>query len=213
MSPTTITNFSSIIDRYDSVLLDLWGVVHDGTSVYPGAKECFKQMKQMGKKVVIISNAPRRAAKAQAVLDQLGIDRDLYQGLYTSGEVAYQYMQQGAFGGMQRYLFIGPERDADVLDGLGKQKVESLKEADFLLNVGFGSEQDEVAHVSALLSQAKDLELPMLCLNPDMHVVKITGERYECAGVIAKEYESFGGIVHYFGKPYPHIYDLSLIHI
>lgn len=204
----TIQHFSTILPQYDSFILDLWGVVHDGTAMYPGAKECMQQMQAAGKQVVILSNAPRRAAKAQVVLDALGVGRDLYQGIYTSGEVAYQQLGQGKLDLGRRYLFIGPQRDADVLDGLGLERVFALDQADFLLNVGFGSEQDETANVSELLGNAQQKNIPMLCLNPDLHVVKITGERFECAGVIAADYKAIGGVVHYYGKPYSAVYDV-----
>lgn len=206
-------SFAPLALQYDAFLLDLWGVVHDGTAMYPGAAQCLQMLYEAGKPVVIISNAPRRAAKAQAVLDTLGVPRNYYRAIYTSGEVAFRVMQEGEFAFGRNYLFIGPDRDRDVLKETICQEVQSLENADFLLNVGFGSEQDEVADVSDLLSKAKDFELPMLCLNPDLHVVKITGERYECAGVIAKAYRQMGGKVHYFGKPYLDIYERALLEL
>jgi ribonucleotide monophosphatase NagD (HAD superfamily) len=47
----------------------------------------------------------------------------------------------------------------------------------------------------------------MLCLNPDFEVVKITGEQFPCAGVLALDFEKLGGKVTYFGKPHGDIYD------
>lgn len=202
-----IKHFQSLASGYDAFLLDLWGVVHDGTQMYAGAKECLQRLHQLNKKVVMISNAPRRAAKAQVVLDQFGVGRELYQDIITSGEVAYQELSEGRMNDAKSYFFIGPARDADVLNGLKFEPTQRIADADFLLNVGFGSEQDTVDDVSESLNDARARNLPMLCLNPDMEVVKITGERFECAGVIAKQYEDRGGIVHYFGKPHGGIYD------
>jgi HAD superfamily hydrolase (TIGR01459 family) len=203
-------HFQFLAEQYDAFLLDLWGVVHDGTSLYAGARECLQHLYDLKKQVVLISNAPRRASKAQAVLDSLGVGREYYQHIITSGEVAFHALSSPAhlhFRGNEHYYFIGPDRDADVLHGLNYQRAARVNESDFLLNVGFGSEQDTVADMREVLMEAKARRLTMLCLNPDMEVVKITGEVFECAGVIAKQYQEIGGEVVWFGKPYAAIYE------
>lgn len=200
-------SLSTIISAYDAVLLDLWGVVHDGSQLYPGAKEAMAQLKAAGKQIVLISNAPRRAAKAQIVLRQLGVADSMYDHIITSGEMGYRWLSAGGAGWGKRYVFIGPARDSDVLDGLDYTRVELVSEADFLLNVGFGSEEETAENWQPLLAEAALRKLPMLCLNPDMEVVKISGERFPCAGVLAADYQRLGGEVKYFGKPYKEIYD------
>jgi HAD superfamily hydrolase (TIGR01459 family) len=199
MTVSPLPSLSAIANAYDGFLLDLWGVIHDGTRLYPGAKDALHALSAAGKKVVFISNAPRRVSRVITVLDQLGVGRALYAGAVSSGEAAYHALANGEVRVGRRYLFIGPERDAGALDGLDYIRVEEVAQADFILNVGFGGEQDEAAEVSGLLEQCRARGLPMLCLNPDMEVVKITGERYACAGVIAKQYEELGGAVRYFG--------------
>jgi len=94
-----------------------------------------------------------------------------------------------------------------VLDGLDYKRVDDLKDAGFLLNVGFGSEDESAEDWQPLLRAAHALKLPMLCLNPDFEVVKITGQRYACAGVLAADYERLGGQVRYFGKPFAEMYE------
>ena len=108
------------------------------------------------------------------------------------------------------YFYIGPPRDADVLNGLDYRRGERVAECGFLLNVGFGSDEQSCDDWSGALAEAAALKLPMLCLNPDMEVVKISGERYPCAGVLALAYERLGGQVRYFGKPYPEIYQACM---
>ncbi len=203
----SITNLSTIIPGYDAVLLDLWGVVHDGSQLYPGAKEAMAQLKAAGKRIMLVSNAPRRAAKAQIVLRQLGVSDEMYDHIITSGEMGYRWLSAGGVGWGKRYVFIGPARDSDVLDGLDYQRVHDVGQADFLLNVGFGSEEESAANWQPLLIEAAGRKLPMLCLNPDMEVVKISGERFPCAGVLAADYQRLGGSVTYFGKPHQAIYD------
>lgn len=202
----SISGLSAIASRYDGFLLDLWGVIHDGSQLYPGVHDTLTQLRSAGKKIIFLSNAPRRAWKVEAVLGQLGIERALYDEVVSSGEAGYQWLQSGKLPST-KYYYIGPDKDADVLDGLGYSAVDGLKEAYFLLNVGFGSEDQSAEDFTQMLTEAKALNLPMLCLNPDLEVVKISGERFPCAGVLAHVYEGMGGKVIWFGKPYPAVYD------
>lgn len=205
-----ISSLSAIADSFDAVLLDLWGCVHDGTHLYPDALDAIAQLHGHGKAIIFLSNAPRRAVKAQVTLDAFGLERRLYSAVLTSGEAGFHALEQGLISVGPNYFFVGPERDADVLDGLDYRPVRTPSEADFLLNVGFGTEAQTSDEWDEPLSEAARRGLPMLCLNPDMEVVKITGERYPCAGVLAKAYEALGGQVTYYGKPYPEVYRVAL---
>ncbi|MFW0777201.1 MAG: TIGR01459 family HAD-type hydrolase [Rickettsiales bacterium] len=206
-----LTSLSTVADNYDAMLLDLWGVVHDGTALYPGAQAAMTALKEAGKQIMLVSNAPRRSHKAVAVLEKLGVDASLYDHVITSGELGWQWLSSGDCAWGKRYFYIGPSKDADVLDGLDYVRVDDVKQADFLLNVGFGSEEEQASSdLSMLLRAAKAQNTPMLCLNPDLEVVKITGERFECAGVIAAEYARMGGEVKYFGKPFSETYDYCM---
>ncbi len=203
----SITGLSSVIDRYDALLLDLWGVIHDGTHLYPDVQETLVALRSAGKKIIFISNAPRRAAKAAVVLNQLGVKREWYDDIITSGEMGYRWLASDTAQWGKRYFYIGPSKDLDILDGLDYQRVDDIRQSDFLLNVGFGSDEQSSNDWHDLLGDASKLALPMLCLNPDFEVVKISGEIFPCAGVLALDYERFGGKVTYFGKPFPDIYD------
>ncbi|MDX2074575.1 MAG: TIGR01459 family HAD-type hydrolase [Alphaproteobacteria bacterium] len=209
----SVPNLSFVSANYDLFLLDLWGVVHDGSHLYPGVKATLETLRAEGKTVIFISNAPRRAHKAAKVLGELGIPPELYRAVVTSGEVGYQWVAAGKSPWGKRYYFIGPSKDADVLDGLGLKRVDDIKGADFLLNVGFGSEEQTTDDYSMLLRGANAQGLPMLCLNPDLEVVKITGERFPCAGVIGRQYEALGSKVTWFGKPYAEIYEFCLAQV
>lgn len=231
-----ITKLSSIIDRYDALLLDLWGVVHDGSHLYPGVREALEHIHAAGKKIIFVSNAPRRAHKVISVLTSLGVEPAIYDHAISSGEIGYEWLAnhstsplvgEGGVGGDfphydaasgsphlnpppqggRRYYYIGPSKDADILDGLDYRRSDDIKQADFLLNVGFGSEEQSTDDFSMLFRGAKAQGLPMVCLNPDLEVVKQTGERFPCAGVLAQVYERMGGKVTWFGKPYPQVYE------
>ena len=100
--------------RYRGFILDLWGVIHDGVTPYPGAIDCLHRLKAGGARVVLLSNAPRRAHTAAAGLRALGIGTDLYDGLVTSGEATWVAL--AAHPGARIY-HLGPERDRSVIEG------------------------------------------------------------------------------------------------
>jgi HAD superfamily hydrolase (TIGR01459 family) len=202
-----ISNLSSVVSSYDAVILDLWGVVHDGSHLYPGAHEALTQLRKAGKKIIMLSNAPRRASVVAKRLGELGVQESLYDGVMSSGEASYEWLATGGAGWGNRFYYIGPAKDAHVLHGLDFRRVSNLKNADFLLNVGYGSEEQSEEDFVPVLKLAQAKHLPMLCANPDLEVVKQTGQRFPCAGLIAQQYEALGGEVISFGKPFHHVYD------
>ncbi len=202
-----ISSISPIINNYDAFILDLWGVVHDGSQLYPGVGNTLHAIRKAGKKIVFLSNAPRRSGSVASVLTQLGIGQELYDHIVSSGEVGYHWLRTGSAPWGKRYYLIAAQKDAGLLDDLDFEEVAAIENADFILNLGFGTDEQTTEDFSAILHSSVKLSIPMLCLNPDLEVIKITGERYPCAGAIAKKYVAIGGKVEWFGKPYPAVYE------
>lgn len=204
-----LPSISSIIPNYDAFLLDLWGVVHDGTQLYDGVRETLVALKKADKQVVFISNAPRRAARVASVLTELGIEPALYDYIVSSGEVGFHWLESGKSPWGNHYYLIAAEKDKGLLDNLNFEQVDELKNADFILNLGFGTEEQTSEDYAPTLQAAAKLNIPMLCLNPDLEVIKISGGRFPCAGALAKDYIALGGKVKSFGKPYPEVYEYA----
>ena len=204
-----ITSISEIAASYDGFIIDLWGVMHDGTALYPGAVDALRYLHAEGKKAVFLSNAPRKAAKAQVVLDRLGGDRAHYHSVITSGQVAYDWLASESSHGPRSY-YLGPGKDEDVLNGLeGYEQTDDPAKADFVLNAGFEVDFQPEAEIEPTLSKLRNIQLPLICINPDMEVVKQDGTRMLCAGWVAGRYEALGGTVHYIGKPHRAVYDTA----
>ena len=91
-----LDGIAPVADRYDGFVLDLWGVVHDGRRPYPGVPEALGELKARGKRVVFLTNAPRRSWAVQGLLDGMGLDRALYDGIMSSGEDALVKIRAGA---------------------------------------------------------------------------------------------------------------------
>jgi HAD superfamily hydrolase (TIGR01459 family) len=212
MPETRILNgLREIAENFDLVLMDLWGCVHDGVRPYPAALDCLARLKDAGKSVAILSNAPRRAGEVEAKLTDMGIDRALYTGMFTSGEETWKYLSTRPDGLGQRlgrrvYAIMG-ENDAGILDGLNLERVDDINAASFVLVCGVEDKKTQAKDFDPVLRAALKQSLPLLCANPDLMVHR-GGVEEICAGAIAQRYESFGGRVVYHGKPHLKIYDV-----
>jgi HAD superfamily hydrolase (TIGR01459 family) len=212
MPETRVLNgLREIAESFDLVLMDLWGCVHDGVRPYPAALDCLAKLKDAGKAVAILSNAPRRASEVIAKLSEMGVDRALYTDMYTSGEETWKYLNTRPDGLGQRlgrrvYAIMG-ENDAGILDGLDLERVDDVNAASFVLVCGVEDKKTVAKDFDPVLRAALKQSLPMLCANPDL-VVHRGGVEEICAGAIAQRYESFGGRVVYHGKPHGKVYDV-----
>lgn len=206
-----LPGFAPLADRYGGFIVDLWGVVHDGTTPYPGAIDCLGRLRERGKPVVLLSNAPRRAHVAQAAMRDMGIPDDLYTGILTSGEATHLLLRDRSdswFAELgQRVFHLGPPRDRNVIDHLPLTRVDDPAEADFVLNTGpddaLGA--TDIAIYVDTLAACHAAGLRMVCANPDLEVIR-GGVRVLCAGALAQHYESLGGSARWIGKPDPAVY-------
>jgi len=199
-----------IADRYDGYILDLWGVLHDGQVPLPGVIDCLRRLKSSGKRLVVLSNAPRRAHLVEERVTEIGIPRTLYDHLLSSGEEVWQHLKRrddAFYAALGRVCYhIGPPRDDNMLADLGLSRVEDVAEAEFILNTGPWGWNESVENYEAVLQGGRARDLPMVCANPDL-VVMHRGSRVICAGALAQRYEAIGGRVRWHGKPFASIYD------
>ena len=213
MSLPIIDGLRHLAGRYDGFILDLWGVILDGEITYPGAKDALLRLKELGKRVVMLSNVPTRSHTVVTLLETLGLERGLYHEVISSGEAAHRALAQPTdpwFAGLGRHcLLVGADRFQSVADGLPYDLVADVGEADFILNTGPLDETVSLDTFAPLLNAALDRRLPMVCVNPDLVVIQ-NGKTIICAGTLAKYYEAQGGDVRYFGKPDPTIYQTCL---
>jgi HAD superfamily hydrolase (TIGR01459 family) len=207
------SGLAALADRYDGFIVDLWGTVHDGYAPLAGAVECLAALKQRDKRILILSNAPRRAHRAIARMTEIGVAPAHYDAVLTSGEAAHLALKARAdrwharLG--DRCFLLGPPDDDSVLEDIGLARARSLAKADFILAIGANRRGDTVADYEAFLAEALARRLPMLCANPDHEVLR-GPVREICAGAIAARYAAMGGDVREHGKPHAAIYDACL---
>jgi HAD superfamily hydrolase (TIGR01459 family) len=204
MTVPVLEGIAPLAQHYDGFILDLWGVLHDGRHPMPGAVEALERLREAGKRIVILSNAPRRADSVVLRITEIGIEPTLYDGLFSSGEAAWQWLKAGGPGGRQ-FFPIMAERDHGMREGLSFAAAQRIEDADFILSTGVEGAKDSVADFEPLLRAGIKRDLLMVCANPDLMVIQ-AGRPEICAGAIALRYEELGGRVRYFGKPHEAIY-------
>ncbi len=209
------TGMARLAGEFGGFVVDLWGVVHDGVAPLPGAADCLARLKAAGGRVVLLSNAPRRAAVAAEAMRRMGLSETLYDGILTSGEATHMMLRDRTdpwFAALGRRVFhLGPERDLSVLEGLDYHRVADPKDAEFVLNTGPDDHRNPtcLAEFEPLLEACAVLRLPMVCANPDREVIR-GGVRVLCAGALAERYRELGGAVRKVGKPDPAVYAPAL---
>ncbi len=201
---------SDISDSYMGVIVDQWGVLHDGEKVYPGVVECLKELKDRNKYVIILSNSGKRAAQNKERLQSLGIGPSLYDVILTSGEMTWQGLndQDHSFFkdlGSKCYV-LSRGGDSSIVDGLENiSVVEDIKEADFLIISGSDAPEKTIEDYEPILKEASRNRLTALCANPDSRGI-MGAQNIMGPGTIARRYQDFGGVVHYIGKPHQPIF-------
>lgn len=203
---TAIPGLAAIADRYDVLLCDVWGVIHNGRESFPAACEALARFKGAGGQVVLLSNAPRPAAAVFSQLDQLGVPRSAWGDFVTSGDATRTLLAARAPGPAWA---IGPERDFPLYEGLGLD-FAGPEAAAFIACTGpFDDTVETPEDYRERFVLAAERGLTMICANPD-RVVQRGDSLIYCAGALADLYAELGGQVLMAGKPFAPIYDLAL---
>ena len=198
-----LKHLAEIFKNYDTFVIDLWGVMHNGVSLYTNAIEAVDQLKKNSKKIVFLSNAPRPSSKVINFLLKMKMDKKYLEHVMTSGEAAMHAINQNKFG--QTFFHLGPARDISVFEKVKNNKTD-LQSCDFILCTGLFDDYDnDLDYYKNFL--LKHISKKLICTNPDLIVHRGSVEEL-CAGSVAKVFEELGGEVVYFGKPHKEVYDM-----
>jgi HAD superfamily hydrolase (TIGR01459 family) len=210
---TAIPGLRAIADRFDHVLLDQWGTLHEGLTVFPSACESVVRLHEAGKRILILSNSGKRAGSNQRRLAALGLPADVYDGVLSSGEVTWRGLHARArapFAGLGRSCFlISRDGDRSITDGLDLTVVTDVRDADFILLGGLDDSATEPEQWRECLTEAAARRLPMLCANPDLVMFGVTG-LIPAPGALAAFYQRLGGTVLFVGKPHAPMFAAAL---
>ena len=201
-----LNGLQSIADNYDIFYIDLWGVIHNGINLHEQAIDVLRELLKNKKMFVLLTNAPRPNKTVKNFLQKMGMDKELREHVFTSGEAALNYLKKSFIS--KKFYHIGPPRDFDLFNLFEKNKSKDIIDSEYLLCTGlFDDHNKDLIYYKSLLE--KHINKKMVCTNPDLIVDR--GEVRElCAGSVAMVFEKMGGEVVYFGKPHPEVYNQSI---
>jgi HAD superfamily hydrolase (TIGR01459 family) len=213
LTTPTITGLRQIADRFDHVLLDQWGTIHEGTAVFPEARACIRALRAAGKRVIILSNSGRRSDDNAERLGGLGLPGNEHDGVLTSGEVVWHGLHDKAeppYNQLGRHaLLIARGNALSMVEGLDFTAVTDARRADFIWLAGLDDLSTNPEDWRDELERFAARKLPMLCANPDLAMFTPRG-LLPAPGALAQLYAKLGGTVHYVGKPHPAIFAAAL---
>ena len=201
-----VAGVQRLAGRYPVWLCDIWGVLHNGVVAFAPAVNALSQFRAGGGRVVLLTNAPRPHGDVARQIAQLGIGPAAYDAIVTSGDVTRRLIAGYAGRGL---VHIGPEHDRSLFAGLGAHLVPELQAAAAVCTGLVDDTHETPAAYAVQLARLKARELPMICANPDLVIMR-GAEICYCAGAVGQAYEALGGPVAYAGKPHPPIYAEAL---
>ena len=200
----SLSGLGQIAGDYDVLLCDIWGVVHNGREGYKAATEALELFRGENGPVILISNSPKPSVSIPHSFDEIGVQGEFYDAIVTSGDATIQELARRAPGPVFK---LGPERD-DVLYENIDLHFSDIDRATFISCTGMFDDDDSPEDYRAMLTEARDGGLPLICANPDVKV-RVGDKIVWCGGALAKLYEELGGEVIYAGKPHEPIYRLA----
>ena len=198
-----LNHLSEVYNVYDTFVIDLWGVIHNGIKLNEKAIEAVHNLKKNSKKIIFLSNAPRPSSKVIDFLLKIKMKKQYLSNVMTSGEAAMHAINKNKFG--KNFFHLGPPRDTAIFQKV-KDNTSTIESCDFILCTGlFDEQKTDLDWYKKFLK--KHISKKLICTNPDLIVHRGDEEEY-CAGYIAKIFEEIGGKTVYYGKPYKEIYEM-----
>ncbi|MDR6953585.1 HAD superfamily hydrolase (TIGR01459 family) [Ancylobacter sp. 3268] len=205
MAPIPVLPFAELAPRYDVILCDVWGVLHNGADAFAAASDALTRARAAGGTVILVSNAPRPNADVGIILDRFGVPRAAYDAIVTSGDVTTGLLRQGGIG---KVWHLGPERDLGIYRDAGVELV-AMEACERVVCTGLFDDTTETPDsYRDTLAAMHTRGLTMICANPDI-VVERGGELIWCAGALAEAYQQIGGAAIWCGKPHRPIYEAA----
>ena len=192
---------AGIAGNYDAIVLDQWGVLHDGSAAYPGVIAALDSLASSGHRLAVLSNSGKRARPNLDRIARMGFPEGIFAAVVTSGEALWQDVRNNR---VPHRSFLPIEcRKGDAARWAEGLRVEltsdpASAQAVLLMGIPDGSTMEEWRTV---LQRALDVRLVVYCSNPDMVSPRGDGPLVMQPGALAEDFRGQGGEVINYGKP------------
>jgi HAD superfamily hydrolase (TIGR01459 family) len=205
-----IVSLTEIVDQFETVVFDQWGVLHNGTSAYPGAIAAVEALSKGPAKVAVLSNSGKRSEPNSARITSMGFRAGSFATVMTSGEALWRDFLENQYPGATCLFAICGHRDDAMIWAQGLPNLiftTDISAASGVLLMGLSDEDENREALDVVLAQAAVRGLPLFCSNPDKASPRQDGQLVRSPGALAEQYEQAGGNVFYYGKPYGAIFN------
>ena len=201
-----LDSLQEIAGLYDAIVFDQWGVLHNGSTAYPGAVACLERLSKAGHRLAVLSNSGKRAAPNADRIAGMGFAPTLFDQVMTSGEALWRDMAENRVAEKRFWPVQRAAGDAAAwAAGLDIELVADPDEADAVLLMGL-PDGSVLADWSDPLDRALMRNLPLYCSNPDRASPRANGLVIS-PGTLAFAYRDSGGDVTFYGKPHLPIFE------
>lgn len=197
-----IQSIANIAHQFDAIVLDQWGVLHDGSAPYETAPACLSDLHSVGTRLAVLSNSGKRAVPNASRIASMGFAEEIFEIVMTSGEALFLDFQISPK--CPRKILPIERSEGDALDwaqGLDIMLSHDIEDAETILLMGLPDGMGAEAF-DDVLQTALSRKLPLYCSNPDLTSPRAGGALVVSPGALAKTYEDAGGTVHLYGKPH-----------
>jgi len=217
-----LTSFAQLIDRYDALLFDAYGVLVHVSGPMPGARELIAHLNHIAKPYCIVTNdASRLPDKSATRYGRYGLEVNAEQ-IITSGMLLQDYFAKHRLRGARcavlgpvdsrRYVelaggeIVPPDADFDALVIGDESGFPFLETVDTALTTLF-KQLDAGRHVHLVLPNP-DLIYPS---GVDSFGIAAGGVALLFEAALRRRYRDRAGLEFArLGKPYPHLYEAAM---
>ncbi|MBC7401039.1 MAG: HAD-IIA family hydrolase [Mucilaginibacter sp.] len=202
-----IDNFKTIVDKYNVIFFDAFGVIKNYQGLVPGIEKTFEYLKEQNKEYYIVTNdASRSPVQLASSYHKMGLHAITPNRIISSGMLTKEYLYLKVPEGMVAYL--GTEGSAHYIESLGlhpmpisevnDSNIDQIKALLFLDDEGFDWQQG----VNTAVNLLRKRTIPAIVANTD-HAYPVTIHDLSVAiGGLAMMVENIVGKKFIrFGKP------------
>jgi len=204
--PRALEGLSAVAAEYPLILSDVWGVLHNGEWAFREAVDALTSYRGAGGRVALVTNAPRPAGPIVEMLDRLGVGREAYDVIVSSGDVT-RGLIAGHAGGTVHH--VGPDIDLPLFEGIDVARGGADEASAIIVTDLDDDERETPDSYRERMAHWLERGLPLICANPDKYVERGTTLFY-CGGALADLYAEMGGEVVMAGKPFAPIYEEAI---
>ena len=200
-----VDNFKSIIDQYNIIFFDAFGVIKNYQGLVPGIEKTFEYLKKQNKEYYIVTNDASRGPEQLAnTYHKLGLTAITADRIVSSGMLTKEYLYLKVKDGIVAYL--GTEKSAHYIENSGlhaipiseinDSNIDKVSALIFLDDEGFDWFRDLNKAVNLLRKRT----IPAIVANTDhaypqtIHDVSIAvgGLATMIENIVGKKFISFG---------------------